>query len=117
LYLLPAMPSDAQPEQSLYLTTSGRRTRLPRTIEIWFTEFQGCFYCIAEYDTSKWVGNIRANPAATWRVGERHFAGKARVLDPQRDAYALMMVQQLSRAKYGWGEGTVVELKPDLAAK
>jgi deazaflavin-dependent oxidoreductase (nitroreductase family) len=113
LYLLPAMPSDVKPEQFLYLTTTGRRTRQPRTIEIWFTEFQGCHYCIAEHETAKWVANIRANPAVRWRVGEQELAGTARVLDPKRDTYACMMVQQLSRSKYGWGEGTVVELKPE----
>jgi deazaflavin-dependent oxidoreductase (nitroreductase family) len=112
LYLLMAMPADAKPEQFLYLITTGRRSGEPRTIEIWFTEFQGCWYCIAEYETSKWVGNIRANPDVRWRVGDREFAGTARVLDPKSDSYACMMVQQLSRSKYGWGEGTIVELKP-----
>ena len=107
------MTSDAEPEQFLYLTTVGRRSGEPRTIEIWFTEFQGCHYCIAEYDTSKWVGNVRANTAVKWRVGEREFSGSARVLDPKRDSYACMMVQQLSRSKYGWGEGTVVELRTE----
>jgi deazaflavin-dependent oxidoreductase (nitroreductase family) len=109
------MPSDVKPEQFLYLTTTGRRTGQPRTIEIWFTEFQGCHYCIAEHETAKWVANIRANPAVRWRVGEQELAGTARVLDPKHDTYACMMVQQLSRSKYGWGEGTVVELKPDTA--
>ncbi len=106
------MASEAKPEQFLYLTTIGRRSGQPRTIEIWFTEFQGCHYCIAEYETSKWLANIRANPAARWRVGEREFSGAARVLDPKRDAYAWTFVQQLSRSKYGWGDGTVVELRP-----
>lgn len=106
------MPSDPKPEPFLYLTTTGRRSGQLRTIEIWFTEFQGCFYCIAEYETSRWIGNIRANPAVTWRAGGREFTGSARVLDSKRDAYACMMVQQLSRSKYGWGEGAVVELKP-----
>ncbi len=107
------MPPETKPEQFLYLTTTGRRSGQPRTIEIWFTEFQGRFYCIAEYDTSKWVGNIRANPAVRWRVGKQEFAGSARILDPKGDAYAWAYVQQLSRAKYGWGEGTVVELRPE----
>ena len=106
------MPSETQPEQFLYLTTIGRRSGELRTIEIWFTEFQGCHYCIAEYETSNWVANIRANPAVRWRVGKQEFTGTARVLDPKHDTYAHMMVQQLSRSKYGWGEGTVVELKP-----
>lgn len=106
------MPSDPKPEQFLYLTTTGRRSGQPRTIEIWFTEFQGCWYCIAEYQTANWVANLRAHPAVCWRVGEREFTGSGRVLDPTRDAYACMMVQQLSRSKYGWGEGTIIELRP-----
>ena len=105
--------SDAQPIQFLYLTTIGRRSGQAREIEIWFTEFQGCHYCIGEYETSNWLRNLRANPAVRWRVGDRSFRGSARVLDPQRDAYESMMVQQLSRAKYGWGEGTIVELRPE----
>ncbi len=102
-----------QPEQFLYLTTIGRRSGLPREIEIWFTEFEGAWYCIAEYESSNWVRNLRANPEVRWRVGHRSFAGRARILDPQRDRYAWMMVQQLSRTKYGWGDGTVVELRPE----
>ena len=31
----------------LYLTTIGRRTGLPREIEIWFTERDGRYYVIA----------------------------------------------------------------------
>jgi deazaflavin-dependent oxidoreductase (nitroreductase family) len=101
--------------QFLYLTTVGRRSGQARQIEIWFTEFEGCWYCIAEHATANWLRNIRANPAVSWRVGERHFAGAARVLHPVRDRYPWMMVQQLSRSKYGWGEGTVVELRPHAA--
>ena len=98
--------------QFLYLTTVGRHSGRAREIEIWFTEFEGCWYCIAEHETANWLRNLRAHPAVSWRVGERQFAGTARVLDPARDRYPWMMVQQLSRSKYGWGEGTVVELRP-----
>ena|SRR5437762_14380359 len=46
----------------LYLTTTGRRTGLPREIEIWFTERDGRFYIIAEHgDRANWVRNIRAH--------------------------------------------------------
>src|SRR5262245_4233153 len=98
--------------QYLYLTTIGRRSSQPREIEIWFTEFEGCWYCIAEHETSNWLRNVRANHEVSWRVGERRFSGSARVLDPTRDRYDWAMVQQLSRTKYGWGDGTVVELRP-----
>jgi deazaflavin-dependent oxidoreductase (nitroreductase family) len=109
------MMTEANPQQFLYLTTIGRRTGLPREIEIWFTEFEGAHYCIAEHSTANWLRNIQRNPAVTWRVGEQTFRGTARVVERDSDSYRWMMVQQRSRAKYGWGDGTVVELKPDPA--
>lgn len=96
--------------QFLYLTTTGRASGQPRQIEIWFTERAGRYYVIAEYETSHWVQNLRVNGQVRWRVGEQTLSGSARVLDsgPVRDA-----VRELSRQKYGWGDGLVVELTPD----
>jgi deazaflavin-dependent oxidoreductase (nitroreductase family) len=85
---------------------------LPREIEIWFTERDGRFYVIAEYASSQWVQNIRANPEVKVRVRERSFAAHARFLSAESDADLNQQVQQLSREKYGWGDGLVVELVP-----
>jgi deazaflavin-dependent oxidoreductase (nitroreductase family) len=95
--------------QFLYLTTTGRASGQPREIEIWFTEHDGRHYVIAEYETSSWVQNLRANPQVRWRVGEEEFSGMARVLESgaERDA-----ARERSRQKYGWGDGLVVELLP-----
>ena len=57
--------------QFLYLTTIGRASGEPREIEIWFTQRDGRFYVIAEYETSHWVQNLRANPQARWRESSR----------------------------------------------
>ena len=100
-------------EQFLYLTTIGRTTGLAREIEIWFTERDGCFYVIAEFDASHWLQNLRANPAVQVRVGERNFNAHARVLTAENDATVLGGIRSFSNSKYGWGEGTVVELRPD----
>jgi deazaflavin-dependent oxidoreductase (nitroreductase family) len=100
--------------QYLYLTTIGRRSRKEREIEIWFTESAGHHYIIAEHGTrAQWVLNILANPKVRFRVGQRAFAGTARVLSPAQEPELIAAVQQLSRDKYGWGEGLVVELTPD----
>jgi deazaflavin-dependent oxidoreductase (nitroreductase family) len=103
-------------EQYLYLTTHGRRSGQAREIEIWFTERQGRYYVIAEYDTSNWIQNLRADPHVQVRIHDRKFAAIARVLgsgnDPSSvDHNLIREVQELSRAKYGWGDGTVVELR------
>jgi deazaflavin-dependent oxidoreductase (nitroreductase family) len=104
-------------EQYLYLTTRGRRSGQPREIEIWFTERQGRFYIIAEYETSNWVQNLCADPHAEVRIQDRKFAALGRVLGSGKDPATsdrdlIREVQDLSRAKYGWGDGTVVELQP-----
>ena len=94
----------------LYLTTTGRRTGQPREIEIWFTEHAGRYYVIAEYGTAQWVRNIANNPDVSFRVGEATFRGRARVINEQADPVLHRYVQYLSREKYGWGDGVVVEL-------
>jgi deazaflavin-dependent oxidoreductase (nitroreductase family) len=96
------------------LTTRGRRSGLPREIEIWFVSLADRYYVIAEYPTSNWVRNIRSDPEVRVRVANEAFSGKARVLS--EDSKALQRkIQALSREKYGWGEGLVVEIVPDRA--
>ena len=99
-------------EPFLYLTTTGRKTGRRREIEIWFTERNGRFYVIAEYDTSHWLQNLRVSSDVQVRVGTTSLAARARILDPEKDAELVRAIQGLSREKYGWGEGTVVELAP-----
>lgn len=99
----------------LYLTTTGRSTGLPREIEIWFTCRDGFYYVIAEYSTSQWVQNVSANGNVAVRLGEERFAARARIIDPAAEPVLHAAVQQLSREKYGWGDGVVVELQPRTA--
>jgi deazaflavin-dependent oxidoreductase (nitroreductase family) len=98
----------------LYLTTTGRRSGLPREIEIWFTEHAGHFYIIAEHrERADWVRNIRANPRVRVRVGDRRFEASARPLDDEREPELARTVKALSDAKYGWSDGLIVEIEPD----
>jgi deazaflavin-dependent oxidoreductase (nitroreductase family) len=107
------VPGGVEP-QYLYLTTTGRRSGLPREIEIWFTQYLGRYYLISEHsEQAHWVRNLRAEPRVRWRVGEAIVSGRARTLDASGDAGLVREIQQLSRRKYGWGEGLVVELTPD----
>lgn len=97
----------------LHLTTMGRRSKLPREIEIWFTRRNGLYFVIAEFSTSHWVANVRANPQVGVRLGEQRFPARARIVDASAEPELHAAVQQLSREKYGWGDGVVVELKPE----
>ena len=96
----------------LYLTTTGRRSGLPREIEIWFTRRGGRHYLVAETgERAHWVRNLRADPAVRWRVGRMAYAGRARVVDPVREPALAAAVRTRSTAKYGWGDGLIVELR------
>jgi hypothetical protein len=75
---------------------------------------------IAEYDTSNWLQNLRADTEVQVRVGGQTFNAHARVLSdhsPASGAELRRVIQELSRAKYGWGDGIVVELVPQLASQ
>ncbi len=98
----------------LYLTTTGRRSGLPREIEIWFTQRDSRYYVIAEHSLkTQWVQNVLADPRVHWQVGDAIFTGQARVVDPATERELNEAVQALSQRKYGWGDGLVVELLPD----
>ncbi len=93
----------------LHLTTTGRPTGQPREIEIWFTARDGRYYGLAEGPhRAHRVRNLLADPRVRWRVGDFALPGYARVVDGALGA----PVQALSVAKYGWGNGLVVELAP-----
>jgi deazaflavin-dependent oxidoreductase (nitroreductase family) len=95
----------------LYLTTTGRWTGRPREIEIWFTTRDDRYYIVAEHgETSSWVRNIRHDARVTFRVGNRTFAGRARVVDAPSERELAADVRRRSARKYGWGDGLVVEL-------
>lgn len=100
-------------EQYLYLTTRGRKSGQSREIEIWFTQREGRFYLIAEYPTSNWLQNLRADPKAQVRVAGQKFAVRARVV-AENEPELHSAIAALSTKKYGWGDGTIVELEPIL---
>jgi deazaflavin-dependent oxidoreductase (nitroreductase family) len=103
---------DNNGEQYLYLTTRGRSSGLPREIEIWFTYRDGRFYVIAEYPTSNWIRNLLAHPEAEVRISEKSLAVHARLISPDAEPELHRTIAALSHTKYGWGEGTIVELVP-----
>jgi deazaflavin-dependent oxidoreductase (nitroreductase family) len=96
-------------EKVLYLTTIGRKTGKPRTIEIWFVMSQQHIYILAERGLrAQWVRNLQADPNVTVQIGQRRLSARGRILDDARDHQEWQAVAELSRRKYGWGEGLPV---------
>jgi deazaflavin-dependent oxidoreductase (nitroreductase family) len=97
----------------LYLTTTGRGSGRPRRIEIWFTRHEGRYYLVAEHGLrARWVQNLLADPTVRVRVGARSMRGRARLVDRRTEAPRVGEVRRRSEAKYGWGDGLVVEIEP-----
>ncbi len=100
--------------QFLYLTTTGWKSGRPHDIEIWFVAHEGRYYLVSEHrEKSHWVQNIRHHPAVTFRVGEQHFQGSGRVIDPQVEPELAAAVSAKMDAKYEWSDGLIVELAPE----
>jgi deazaflavin-dependent oxidoreductase (nitroreductase family) len=98
------MPSSALADEPFcYLTTKGRMSGEPREIEIWFGLDGPTLYMLSGGgDRSNWVRNLIATPAVSVRIGDRTFAGRARlVADPDEDSRA----RELLLAKYSPGYG------------
>src|ERR1700758_1743973 len=100
-------------KQVLYLTTVGRRTGLPREIEMWFVVRCERLYLFAETcEAAAWVKNIRPNPKVKIRIGEWRAGATARVLDPHTDRKLWDQLAAIANRKYGWGDGLPVEITP-----
>ena len=91
-------------EDYCYLTTTGRKSGLPREIEIWFGINGNSLYLLSGGgDQSQWVKNLLANPNVTVRIAKHTFNGFARIVSEEKQE---TMARHLLAGKYqGWKEG------------
>jgi deazaflavin-dependent oxidoreductase (nitroreductase family) len=77
-----------------YLTTTGRVSDRPHTVEIWFARHGDTVYLLSGGgDRADWVRNLSRQPRATLRVGAVRWAGHARIVtDPEEDRLARRLV-------------------------
>jgi deazaflavin-dependent oxidoreductase (nitroreductase family) len=69
-------------EPFCYLTTTGRSSGRPHTIEIWFALHGATVYLLSGGgQRSDRVKNLQQEPTVQVRVGTRRFTGRARVID------------------------------------
>ena len=102
-------------EPFCYLTTTGRGSRRPHTIEIWFALHGATVYLLSGGgERSDWVKNLQREPAVQLRIGGRRFAGRARVVDgaAEEDELARRMVTEKYQPGYagdlrGWREASL----------
>jgi deazaflavin-dependent oxidoreductase (nitroreductase family) len=84
-----------------YLTTTGRSSGNPHTIEIWFARDGDRVYLLAGGgDQSDWVRNVRREPRVGLRLGSDDMICRARVVeDPDEDALARRLLLEKYRPR------------------
>ncbi len=90
-------------EAFCYLTTTGRVSGRPHTIEIWFALDGRTLYMLSGGGRrSDWVLNLTLAPDVSVRIGGRTFKGRARIVtDPSEEERARNLVHDKYRAGYG----------------
>src|SRR5215472_3484017 len=91
--MLPDLPILADAD-FCYLTTTGRVSGRPHTIEIWFALHEHTLYMLSGAgDRSDWVKNALRFPAVQVKINEIEFSGQARVVNGvEEDAFARTLV-------------------------
>jgi deazaflavin-dependent oxidoreductase (nitroreductase family) len=94
-----------------YVTTTGRRSGSPHTIEIWFALHEGRVYLLSGgADNSDWVKNLGEHPTVGLRIGDRDMIATAtKVTDPEEDELARRLLVEKYRTRYAddlseWGQ-------------
>jgi len=106
-----------------YVTTTGRRSGKPHTIEIWFALRESTLYLLSGGgDGSDWVKNVKEHPTVGVRLGDYDVIARARVVDdPGEDGLArqLLVEKYTSRDPDDlteWGKTALplaIDLPPD----
>ncbi|HEX6207407.1 MAG TPA: nitroreductase family deazaflavin-dependent oxidoreductase [Actinomycetota bacterium] len=94
---------DLAAEQFCYVTSIGRVTGRPHTIEIWFALDGRTLYLLSGGGrASDWVRTLERTPDVTVRLGDRIFPGRARVVtDAEEDERARRLVHDKYQPGYG----------------
>lgn len=93
-----------------YVTTTGRRTGSPHTIEIWFALHEDTVYLLSGGgEASDWVKNVRVDRTVGLRLGDRDMICRARIVeDEQEDELARRLLVEKYAVRYAddleeWG--------------
>jgi len=95
-------------EKHIRLTTRGRKTGKPHTVELWFAVDNGKVYVSHEGKETDWMTNIKKNGEVSFEIGGKNFSGKARYLEDHTDEAQIAKVA-LYEKYYGKAAREVIE--------
>lgn len=93
-----------------HLTTTGRVTGRPHTVELWFASSGSTVYFLSDGGGADWVRNLRRTPEAVVAIDGVSHAGTGRlVFEPEEEAHARRTLPAKYQGGYPgdlteWGE-------------
>jgi deazaflavin-dependent oxidoreductase (nitroreductase family) len=84
-------------EKYIYLTTIGRKTGNPHTVELWFSIAKEKIYLSHEGKHTDWMKNISKNNRVEFRIRNIRFKGRAQIF---RDGEAFEIGKHALYIKY-----------------
>ena len=81
--------SEVASEKYVYLTTKGRKTGKPHTVELWFARAGENVYLSHEGAHSDWMKNIVDDSQVEFKIGKNKFKGSARIAKSGEEAFEL----------------------------
>ena len=68
-------------QRLIHVTTTGRKTGKPHTVELWFAVKDGKVYLSHEGSETDWMKNIRHSDRVSFEIAGKSFTGRARILE------------------------------------
>ena len=68
-------------QKFIHLTTVGRKTHNPHTVELWFANSGSRVYLSHEGKETHWMKNIMKSSNVTFEIGGMNFTGNAHLLE------------------------------------
>ena len=76
------------------LTATGRKTGLPRTVELRFVYYQGCFYATSSRVVGKhWCQNMIKNPVVEFQTGSERFSCRAKQVEDENLRHRILTLR------------------------
>jgi deazaflavin-dependent oxidoreductase (nitroreductase family) len=72
-------------QKFIHLTTKGRKTGRPHTVELWFAASNGKVFLSHEGKKTDWMKNIKQNGEVSFEISGENFTGKGHYINENSD--------------------------------
>ena len=72
-------------QKFIHLTTKGRKTGRPHSVELWFAASDGKVFLSHEGKETDWMKNIKQNCEVSFEIGGENFTGKGHYINEDPD--------------------------------